>query len=363
MDNYDKIFDQFKNAAENVTPKKFDSMDQVWAKVENKLDQKVLKKETKLWKKIAVAASIFLVSSISYQFFKTNPKIEIQNHTLVVNDSIINEVLKPKDANEVIAEIEPIVVQKENSFTITEPSKNDAILSDYESINEPSGNCASSPKPVVSETYKSEEIIIDKPNALNIGNNSEKNNADMMAEKSTIAKERAESESSKNKLEQDSKVRQLSDFKELKKARSGHFYKGKIFDAIGVHNEIEAKSDKAIKVSLNKNTPLVVIDGKAITSRANSRKDNGKKALSDFDDDEIETVVELKEPLYVINGVYYSEEDLFGANPTSPYAPLNQQEIETIVVLQEKDAVPVYGEKGRKGVVILSTKNGKPAKK
>jgi hypothetical protein len=363
MDNNDKIFDQFKNAAENVTPKKFDSMDQVWAKVENKLDQKVLKKETKLWKKIAVAASIFLVGSIGYQIFKTNPKIEIQNNPIVVKDSIMKEVLKPTDAKEVIAEIEPIVVQKENSFTITEPSKKDNIQSDYATINEPSGNGASSPKPVVSENYKSEEMVDEKSKAMSIGSDSEKNNADMLAEKSTIAKERAEMERSKNKLDKDTKVQQLDDFKRLAKARAGHFYKGKIFDAIGVHNEIEAKSDKAIKVSLNKNTPLVVIDGKAITSRANSRKDDGKKALSDFDDDEIETIVELKEPLYVINGVYYSEEELFGANPTSPYAPLDKQEIETIVVLQEKDAVPVYGEKGRKGVVIVSTKNGKPFKK
>lgn len=363
MDNHDKIFDQFKNAADNVTPKKFDSMDQVWAKVENKLDQKVLKKETKLWKKIAVAASIFLVSSIGYQIFKTNPKIEIQNNPIVANDSIMKEVLKPTDANEVIAEIEPIAVQKENSFSITEPSKNEVIQSDYETINEPNAVSASSPKPVVLEAYKSEEMVAEKSKTLSIRSDSEKNNADMLAEKSTIAKERAEMERSKDKLEKDSKVQQLDDFKELKKPRSGHFYKGKIFDAIGVHNEIEAKSDKAIKVSLNKNAPLIVIDGKAITRKANSNKDDYKKALSDFDDNEIETIVELKEPLYVINGVYYSEEELFGFNPTSPYAPLDKQEIETIVVLQEKDAVPVYGEKGRKGVVIVSTKNGKPIKK
>lgn len=363
MDNHDKIFDQFKNAAENVSPKKFDSMDQVWAKVENKLDQKVLKKENKLWKKIAVAASIFLVGSVGYQIFKTNPKVEIQNNPIVVNDSIMKEVLKPKDAKEVIAEVEPIFIEKETPFTITETSENDAIQSDYETINEPSATSASSPKPIVSEISKSEEIIAEKYKASTSRSDSEKNNADMLAEKSTIAKEKAEMESSRNKLLKDAKVVQLDEFKKLSKVRSGHFYKGKIFDAIGVHNEIEAKQDKPSGLLANKNAPLVVIDGKAITSRANSINDSDKKALSDLDDDEIENVVELKEPLYVINGVYYSEEELFGSNPTSPYAPLSKQEIETIVVLQEKDAVPVYGEKGRKGVVIVSTKNGKPLKK
>jgi hypothetical protein len=363
MDNHDKIFDQFKNAAENVTPKKFDSMDQVWAKVENKLDQKVLKKENKLWKKIAVAASIFLVGSIGYQFFKTNPKIEIQNNSIVVNDSIIKEILKPKDAKEVIAEIEPIEVQKENPLTVTETSKNDAVQSDYATINEPSGNGASSPTPIVTEVYKSEEMVADKPKVSIEKNDSEKYNLDMLAEKSTTAKEKANFEESSYKSEKDSKAKKLGDFKELKKIRSGHFYKGKIFDAIGVHNENESKSDKSIKISLNKNAPLVVIDGKAITSRSKTSNDAGSRAFTDFDNDEIENVVELKEPLYVINGVYYSEEELFGSNPTSPYAPLSKQEIETIVVLQEKDAVPVYGEKGRNGVVIVSTKNGKPLKK
>jgi hypothetical protein len=363
MGNHDKIFDQFKNAAENVTPKKFDSMDNVWAKVENKLDQKVLKKENKFWKKIAVAASIFLVGTIGYQFFKTNQKIEIQNNPIVVNDSIMKKVLKPKAANEVIAEVEPIVVQKENPLTITEPSKKDNIQSDYATINEPSGNGASSPTPIVTEVYKSQEMVVEKPKVSIEKNDSEKNDLDMLAEKSQIAKEKANFEASRYKSEKDTKAKQLGDFKELKKARSGHFYKGKIFDAIGVHNENESKSDKPIKVSLNKNAPLLVIDGKAITSRSNSDKYDDKKAFSDLEDDEIETVVELKEPLYVINGVYYSEEELFGSNPTSPYAPLSKQEIETIVVLQEKDAVPVYGEKGRKGVVIVSTKNGKPLKK
>jgi hypothetical protein len=52
----------------------------------------------------------------------------------------------------------------------------------------------------------------------------------------------------------------------------------------------------------------------------------------------------------VINGIYYSEEELFGINPTSPYASLSTQEIETIVFLQEKDVVPIYGEKVEKAL-------------
>ena len=52
----------------------------------------------------------------------------------------------------------------------------------------------------------------------------------------------------------------------------------------------------------------------------------------------------------------YSEESLFGKNPTSPYAPLSKQKIEKIEVLQPTDAIKIYGKKGEKGVVIISIK-------
>ena len=72
MENRDKIFDQFKSAAENVAPKDFGSMESVWNRVEEKLDTKVLKKETKTWKKIAVAASILLCFSIRSKSTRLN---------------------------------------------------------------------------------------------------------------------------------------------------------------------------------------------------------------------------------------------------------------------------------------------------
>ena len=59
----------------------------------------------------------------------------------------------------------------------------------------------------------------------------------------------------------------------------------------------------------------------------------------------------------------YTEQELFGPNPTSPYTPLSEQEIDSITVLQQEKAITIYGQKGKKGVVIISTKNGKPAAK
>jgi hypothetical protein len=98
---------------------------------------------------------------------------------------------------------------------------------------------------------------------------------------------------------------------------------------------------------------ILLVDGKIYSS----------KMWSILPPEVIEDISFLRNPLYLINGREYSEEELFGANPTSIYAPLSEQEIEYILAIKQEDAVPVYGEKGRKGVVIVSAKNGKPAKK
>lgn len=97
--------------------------------------------------------------------------------------------------------------------------------------------------------------------------------------------------------------------------------------------------------------PLVIIDGKA------SKTSDMKNIPND-----LEAIVILNDPIYIINGVMYTEEELFGPNPTSPYAPLQKQDIISTTILQEEDALKTYGEKGKKGVVIIKTKDGKPKK-
>ena len=63
MGTEDKLYNKIKHAAENAEQKDFPGMDKIWARVEEKLDTNVDKKETSNWKKIAVAASIVLVGT------------------------------------------------------------------------------------------------------------------------------------------------------------------------------------------------------------------------------------------------------------------------------------------------------------
>lgn len=110
---------------------------------------------------------------------------------------------------------------------------------------------------------------------------------------------------------------------------------------------------------VRKPNPLLVVDGQAVKEGRNYQKSlDAAMKKADNGDDEI---LVLTEPLYIINGTKYSEEEMFGENPTSPYAPLTKQEIETLTILQGEKATSIYGDKGRNGVVLITTKGGKPA--
>ena len=107
--------------------------------------------------------------------------------------------------------------------------------------------------------------------------------------------------------------------------------------------------EKRKEQSAKKIDPIIIVDGKLTN-----------KTKADLNDDNMELILELPNPIYYINSILYTEEELFGPNPTSPYAPLNKQKIESTTVLHPEKAVKIYGEKGKNGVVIITTKDGKP---
>ena len=100
---------------------------------------------------------------------------------------------------------------------------------------------------------------------------------------------------------------------------------------------------------IEKQIALVVIDN-SISSPS---------ILSILPPEVIEEIYVLPKPLYIINKHEYSEEELFGNNPTSPYAPLNKLDIDTIETVNREEAIVAYGEKGKNGIVIITTKKPK----
>jgi hypothetical protein len=317
MDNQDKIFDKFKEAAENAAPKDFPGMEKVWSRVEQKLDKKEDKKTIALWKKIAVAASLLLIISLGSQFLKSDKTVATETEKVV-----LQETEKEKST-------QPVLDQK-NSI----PSAESGIVSDEEAV-----------KILENHTKNKESVAIQEP-ALNMQTESY---APVSAEIAVLVEP----------------VKDESFEEESDKILS----KKEVSPQMGYSGYPERESAKVAYAAsasqkAKKSSPLVVLNGNAMAHSDDVKRDKMMQAeLSNVQPENVDSLVILDEPLYIIDGIYYSENDLFGKNPTSPYAPLNEQEIKTITILQDLEATSKYGEKGKKGVVIITTKTGKPALK
>jgi len=321
MDNQDKIFDKFKEAAHNSELKDFPGMEKVWSRVEDKLDKKEAKKTISLWKKIAIAASLLLLISLGSQFFLSDKTKEIQNNQVVTSDSVEQQFQNPVVVKDGVAVENSKIVPKEDAVKILDKqiqqqqkvAVNEIIVPNIEATG--SGTA--------------EEIVPDAVFAP----------APVQA-----APKYAQEEASAEKEEA------VQNFGYAKTAQR--------------ESARVAFAEKQSSAKAKKSAPLVVINGNAMAHSDDAKKDKMMSAeLSNLEPSNVDSLVILDEPLYIIDGIYYSENDLYGPNPTSPYAPLDKQEIKTITILQDLEATSKYGEKGKKGVVIITTKTGKPVNK
>jgi hypothetical protein len=317
MDNQDKIFEKFKEASHNAESKDFPAMEKVWSRVEEKLDKKEDKKAISLWKKIAIAASLLLVISLGSQFLTTDKRSNIENSNKVVTNEKEKESVQKPDSEKnkkAVSEDSGIVSKAEAEKILNNQikQKSAVAIDEVQSYNSDTivyGTPAviapyeiTAPSPIIASGYSSEEDAVENDKAF-----------------APVAK--------------------------------------------SVKREPYRIADSEAETQLaKKSAPLVIMNGRAISHSNDEKKDKMmQEELPNMNPENVESLVILDEPLYIIDGNYYSEDDLFGKNPKSPYAPLNKQEIKTITILQDLEATSKYGEKGKKGVVIITTKNGKPA--
>ena len=107
MENQDKIFKQFEQAARNSETKPVPGLDNIWARVEEKLDKKEEVKPVFWWKKLAVAASLLLVVTLGYQLFsdKENLALPKQNQVVTTPSETENSiVIENKTSDEKVEE-------------------------------------------------------------------------------------------------------------------------------------------------------------------------------------------------------------------------------------------------------------------
>lgn len=77
------------------------------------------------------------------------------------------------------------------------------------------------------------------------------------------------------------------------------------------------------------------------------------------------------DPLFIIDGVPFAPNNVslssisggaLGDDGLSPFASINPNDIESIDVLKDADATAIYGSRGANGVVLITTKKGKPGR-
>ena len=295
MGTEEKLYKKIQQAAENAEQKDFPGMEKIWARVEDKLETQTLQKEKHLWKKLAVAASIVLVGTLTFFLLQEKETIIVPENTVTTIDSSKNVIPTPESANGFVNTTPEIKKEAEQILQQQIVIQNNIVIND--TIN-----------------YKSKkEIMIPVPIAME--------EVQEMAKTSLVP-------TYNNNISNSASAND-----------SGYLAKGKRYDLANSVNLLK-ENDKKVT-----NEDLRLIDGKLT-----------KESLSNLNPDDIDSIIELKEPIYFINGVEYSEESLFGENPTSPYAPLSKQKIEKIEIIQPADAVKIYGKKGEKGVVIISIK-------
>lgn len=295
MKTEEKIYQKIQQAAANAEQKDFPGMEKIWARVEEKLETQTLQKEKHLWKKLAVAASIILIGTLIFMLLPKKEAQIIPENTITTIDTTKKNIPTPATANGLVNTNHAIKKDAEQILQQQIVIQNNIVIND--SINYKSKSVITFPTPIALEEISENDKINVAPSFRNDLSNS----------------------ASSNNL--------------------GYFATGKRYEINMKSAEtIQDKDEKAIE-------DLVLIDGNL------SKKSPKKIKKTDY-----KSVTELRNPLYYINGETFSEEELFGENPTSAFAPLSKQKIETITVLEPEKAVPIYGEKGKNGVVIITIK-------
>lgn len=321
MNSEDKIYNKIRNAS-HKGEKDFPAMDKVWNRVEEKLDNTIVVQKKNTWQKLAIAATILLSFSIIYQ--------------LVSNEETFKGKIKNNEAN-------PIIVSNDSVEKIIDKAKE--VVVENNTTNQPKNN--------INDSYKSETVLMESKNF-----DMKSSVQDVMMD-DTAKKLNLNASTFNNYNNSNLKNSALNSAN----SNTDYLLKGRNFQTTTANYDWSSEKKAEIQepkmaIPVQQNKDLIVIDGVAM-----GKNYDADKELAEISAQEIDEITHLPNPLYIINGIEYSEESLFGKNPTSPYAPLDKQKITATTILQPADAKKIYGKKGENGIVIITTRKGKPAEK
>ena len=149
MGTEEKLYKKIQQAAENAEQKDFPGMEKIWARVEDKMETQTLQKEKHLWKKIAVAASVVLVGTLTFFLLQEKENVVIPENTVTTIDSSKNTIPTPESANGLVNTTPEIKKEAEQILQQQIVIQNNIVIND--TINYKSKKEVMIPVPIAME--------------------------------------------------------------------------------------------------------------------------------------------------------------------------------------------------------------------
>lgn len=396
MENQDKIYKQFEQAARNSETQPVPGLDKIWARVEEKLDKKENKKPIFWWRKLAVAASLLLVVTLGYQLFSEEDVVLPATNSVVESPKEMDNVVLNKNETTEEKQEEVIAPTKnfdaENTAKILKKDQQKTVVATTETSVENDDALAKESIPQADKIIVSSLVLEEN----NLETESSLVTTKVITNPITGEKTIKGIVTSKNDglplpgvnvviKGTHNGVQTDFDGKFTLKAKLGDQL---FFSYIGFKQSIVSISKKEnITVALEEdisNLQEVVVVGYSMTTKEAYTgtaarikvKDNRAKNVSNVsqavrgeiagvnvisnsgapgNDATIRirgfgSVNENKNPLYIVDGVPSDEAKIKN---------LNSKDIKDINILKDASAVALYGSRASNGVIIINTKSGK----
>lgn len=341
MENKDKIYKQFKEAARKTEQQEFERIEAVWNRVEEKLDKKKKRRGIVWWKYTGAAAVILVFISIGNLIMRNDadpiivPDVLPENNITVIDTQKVNKAFNTAAEevnNEVIVTTEPqdkyaydtLRNEKVINRELTWEQKNDAgAFRTTGKVNRKDSNpIANSAIPHIAYSEETDKV---KP----VLNNKNKNVNASISNMATISPNASNQypavTANKYPIHKDAKV------VANKKYRDGDLAKDV--------ETIEGRTNASMIQSLQGQ-----VAGLKIATASGQPGADDTIILRG-----VGSIRGNVEPLFIIDGIPVDEDG---------FRSLNQNDIDSFTILKDAAATSIYGNRGANGVIVIKTKSG-----
>lgn len=353
MENQDKIYEQFKEAAGKAEQKGFDRMEAVWSRVEEKLDEKKKRRGIAWWKYTGAAAMLLLFISIGNLIMRNNadpvvnPNVAPErNVTTVIDTQKVNETFNPAP--------EKVAKGADEAVVVNEPKAGQI----YDTLS--NGRASHRGLPVSERTFGNNPNIVYKGRAKF----TESRNAPTPE---ALPFGYFDSEKTKEKKQAAGAVTAIS-AEELLKAsvsnmatvspNASNQYPAATTNRYLIDRSIPITGSEANSIVAKQEVTVAEDRANASVLQSLQGQVAGLNIATGKGQPGADTTIILRgtgsingniEPLFIADGVPVDEDG---------FRSINQNDIESYEILSDASATSIYGNRGANGVILINTKSG-----